>query len=67
MEVLGKNINNKVFFAAEGTNPTGTTHGAFLSGLRVSKEINNGMDTDYSVSFVTKSTQHDDKDDIKQN
>lgn len=42
MKTLAKSIDNKVFFAGEGTNHKyfGTTHGAFMSGLRAAREIN---------------------------
>jgi len=42
MKTLAKSIDNKIFFAGEGTNHKyfGTTHGAFMSGLRAAREIN---------------------------
>merc|ERR1711862_450138 len=41
MKTYAKPIDRKLFFAGEGTNHMyfGTTHGAFMSGLRAAKEI----------------------------
>jgi len=41
MRAYAKSVDKKVFFAGEGTNPMyfGTTHGAFMSGLRAAKEV----------------------------
>jgi len=41
MKTLAQSVKKKVFFAGEGTNPQyfGTTHGAFMSGLRAAREI----------------------------
>jgi len=55
MDVLGESVEDKVFFAGEGTNGMyfGTTHGAFLSGLRVAREIEDIVEDDeYSSAFV---------------
>jgi monoamine oxidase len=41
-DLLAKPVNNKLFFAGEATsraNPS-TVHGAYLSGLRAAKQIN---------------------------
>ena len=42
MSVLAENVENKLYFAGEGTNDIyyGYTHGALISGLRAAREIN---------------------------
>tara|TARA_B100000482_G_scaffold191452_1_gene176650 strand:- start:461 stop:1840 length:1380 start_codon:yes stop_codon:yes gene_type:complete len=45
-ESLGRQIDNKLFFAGEATNPLylGTMHGAYLSGIRAAKEIESSFE-----------------------
>ena len=40
-EALASTLNGRLFFAGEATNKDyfGTAHGAFLSGLRVAKDV----------------------------